>query len=288
MIEPGTPDGFNSIRAVRNMLLDCCPPDDPEFPGEERCRIIAPCTHNGECPMVRHKKDFVKKKKFSHDLPQEDQSDSDTEDAITESDLLDNDDDDDFFDDNENYVEMFSSSANLSEFDAFNSSFCSFVQTMPGSKLKKGEKFSYLVAQKRIYGQEEQCHSSFSKEDDLTKLLARAQAAVVQQDSDGVQQVFRQLQDLESRYIESEDDLLGLELVKGDVKRESMGRIVRAPIKKKGHVYIDYCTAPGRIIRNRVAKSSTNVAPGMWNAARKSRWGGFWPDTMDKIYFENK
>ena len=26
IIEPGTPDGFNTIRAVRNMLLDCCPP----------------------------------------------------------------------------------------------------------------------------------------------------------------------------------------------------------------------------------------------------------------------
>lgn len=285
MIEPGTPDGFNSIRAVRNMLLDCCPPDDPDFPGEERCRIIAPCTHNGECPMVRHKKDFVKKKKFAHDLPQ-DQNDSDTEDSSTDDD--DDDVDDDSFNHGEDFVEMLSNSANLSEFDAFNSSFCSFVQTMPGSKRKKGEKFSYLVAQKKIYGQEEQGNNSFGKEDDLAKLLARAHAAVVEQDANAVQQIFQRVQDLESRYIESDEDILGLELVKGDAKRESMGRIVRAPIKKKGHVYIDYCTAPGRIIRNRIAKSSTHVAPGMWNAARKSRWGGLWPDTMDKIYFQNK
>ena len=159
---------------------------------------------------------------------------------------------------------------------------------MPGSKLKKGEKFSYLVVQKKIYGQEEQGNGLFGKEDDLAKLLAKAQAAVAEKDSRAVQQIFQQVQDLESRYIDSEEDILGLELVKGDAKRESMGRIVRAPIKKKGHVYIDYCAAPGRIIRNRIAKSSTNVAPGMWNAARKSRWGGLWPDTMDKIYFQNK
>ena len=25
-IEPRTPDGFNSLRSIRNMLLDCCPP----------------------------------------------------------------------------------------------------------------------------------------------------------------------------------------------------------------------------------------------------------------------
>ena len=28
MVKPGMPDGFNSIRAVQNMLLDCCPPED--------------------------------------------------------------------------------------------------------------------------------------------------------------------------------------------------------------------------------------------------------------------
>lgn len=240
--------------------------------------------------MVRHKKDFVKKKKFSHDLPQENQKGGYTEDPSSmDIELLDDDDDDvDSFKDGEDYVEMFSNSANSSEFNAFNSSFCSFVQTMPVSNLRKGEKFSYLVVQKKIYGQEEQGHGLFGKEDDLSKLLAQAQTAVVEKDANGVQDIFRRVLDLESRYIESDEDILGLELVKGDVKRESMGRIVRAPIKKKGHVYIDYCAAPGRIIRNRIAKSSTNVAPGMWNAARKSRWGGLWPDTMDKIYFQNK
>ena len=42
MIEPGTPDGFNSVRAVRNMLLDCCPPNDDDFEFEERddCQFI--------------------------------------------------------------------------------------------------------------------------------------------------------------------------------------------------------------------------------------------------------
>ena len=75
-----------------------------------------------------------------------------------------------------------------------------------------------------------------------------------------------------------------MELLQGEGKRQAMGRIIRAPIKKKGHVYIDYCAAPGRIIRSRVTKALSNsVAPGIYPAARKSRWGGLWPDTMDKL-----
>jgi ribosomal protein RSM22 (predicted rRNA methylase) len=290
MIEPGTPDGFNSIRSVRNMLLDCCPPNDAEFEWEERCHIIAPCTHNGPCPMVRHKKDFVKKQKLAYDLPQElEPTKTSSPDAIVEVDGVRP--GKDYFEEDAEFIEMSSNPGNMSEFDAFNSSFCSFVQTIPGSDSRKGEKFSYLVAQKKIYGREEEGESSksaFGEVDNLSKLLAMAQSAAAEKDSDAAEQIFAQVQDLESRYLNSDEDDLGLELLRGETKRGAMGRIVRAPIKKKGHVYIDYCAAPGRIIRSRVAKSSANVAPGMWNAARKSRWGGLWPDTMDKVYFPTK
>jgi ribosomal protein RSM22 (predicted rRNA methylase) len=282
MIEPGTPDGFNSIRAVRNMLLDCCPPDDPDFEWEERCHIIAPCTHNGPCPMVRHKQEFIKKPKLAYDLPQE----QDTSGEISANDWTEGSVDDRVGRaqsmEELDHMEMPINGRNSTVFGAFNSSFCSFVQTVPGSDSRKGEKFSYLVAQKRIYGRGDKVESSFGEEDDISRLLAMAQSAAARQDARAADQVFEYVQNLESRYLQSEEDDLGLELLKGDLKRSSMGRIVRAPIKKKGHVYIDYCASPGRIIRSRVAKSSANVAPGVWNAARKSRWGGFWPDTMDR------
>lgn len=45
IIEPGTPDGFNSIRAVREMLIECCPIKTAD--GHDQCHIIAPCTHTG-------------------------------------------------------------------------------------------------------------------------------------------------------------------------------------------------------------------------------------------------
>ncbi|CAJ1954596.1 unnamed protein product [Cylindrotheca closterium] len=270
MIEPGTPDGFNSIRSVRNMLLDCCPPDDDEFEWEERCHIIAPCTHNGSCPMERHKKDFVKKGKLAHDLPQ----DLENSESVKSSMPMDEPDEEDDFD-------TLIDGSSTFETEAFDSSFCSFVQMIPGSR--NGEKFSYLVAQKRLFNDENADMYGPFQSDNLSELLMFAQRAAVEKDETAAIQAFDRAQELEDRYLDSDADDLGLELLRGDNQRYQMGRIIRAPIKKKGHIYIDYCADPGRIIRHRVTKAvSNNVAPGMFSAARKSRWGGLWPNTNPK------
>lgn len=290
MIEPGTPDGFNSIRAVRNMLLDCCPPDDPDVEWEERCHIIAPCTHNGKCPMERHKKNHFSRKKPIGKLGKDVQISQEIEDESPfYNDYNGNDereptftqDDDDLFSKN---------SPTMFETKAFDSSFCSFVHSVSSDSRKKGEKFSYLVAQKKKFRRSCTGENDTLKKDDIfghddvTDLLTKAFKASSQEDDDLAHDAYEMAKDLRLRYIESESDDLGLELLRGEIKRQSMGRIIRAPIKKKGHVYIDYCASPGRIIRSSVTKaSSNNVAPGIYSSARKSRWGGLWPDIMDKL-----
>ena len=297
MIEPGTPDGFNSIRAVRNMLLDCCPPHDQDFEWEDRCHIIAPCTHNGRCPMERHKKKFFSHKKpigkLGYDLPQErkdDEMDIEGDNSDDEYDPMEYENDDG----DQDIIELnFDNSQNSSETEAFNSSFCSFVHSMTGDKQNKGEKFSYLVAQKQRFRLpsidangdivDPSTEGDPFRHDNITNLLTDALDAASLQADDLAYRTFESAQDLNSRYTRSENDDLGLELLQGEDKRQSMGRIIRAPIKKKGHVYVDYCADPGRIIRSRVSKALSNsVAPGIYAAARKSRWGGFWPDTKDK------
>ena len=41
----------------------------------------------------------------------------------------------------------------------------------------------------------------------------------------------------------------------------------------------------GRIVRHRISRAAaTRVAPGMYVAARKARWGGLWPDVSSTAF----
>jgi ribosomal protein RSM22 (predicted rRNA methylase) len=210
---------------------------------------VAPCPHNGQCPMER----FGPKKK--ENLNEDSRSESGNESEEDEEEM---------------------------EEAATRSGFCSFVQTMPGGRARgKGEKFSYIVAQKRVCGESQEDPHPFD-DVNVTDLLIRTKAAANSGDEGTTNVELERLQqdavELESRYLDANDDHLGLELLRGDRKRSSFGRIIQAPRKKKGHVLIDCCTAPGHIVTHTIPKSMSKVAPGVYSAARKSRWGGFWPD----------
>ena len=292
MVEPGTPDGFSSIRSVRSMLLDCCPPDESEQVGQDECHIIAPCTHNKTCPMERHKIK-MKEDRESEEFIEEDLDEEDE--------FYDEDSDDDREDENEEMEH--SSKITMAETDVFRSSFCSFVHTMPGANHRsKGEKLSYLVAQKRIAGDAETDDSVLDERfnefhgTNISELLA--QLSLLQKDDDSFnkdidKELKQKVIETETQYLESEDEV-GLELLRGDLKRRSFGRMIRAPIKKRGHVIIDYCAAPkdhddGHIVRHRVGRAwCGKVAPGMYNAARKARWGGLWPDLLQEDIVEKR
>lgn len=303
LIEPGTPDGFSSVRSVRSMLLDCCPPDDDE-PGMSQCHIIAPCTHNGTCPMEGYRRKPKTRRKLSRTADAEDgrvevlddeshelwdESSDDEEDSSSEEETGDGDSDE------ENGVH---------ESEPFQKAFCSFVHTIPGKAKAKGEKLSFLVAQKRYVespsaerpSESSRHNGSLPLHDvDLVELLSqthrvglgkpvrkakRQPASVVQHE-----ELLETARKLQARYEESKEPLK-LDFLQNDRNRASFGRIVRAPLKRRGHVLIDYCAGPkdeeiqdGRIVRCRVSKAiGARVSPGLFAAARKSRWGGYWPD----------
>lgn len=286
MVEPGTPDGFSSIRSVRSMLLDCCAPGESEQAGEDECHIIAPCTHNKTCPMERHRR---RKREYDNESAEYVEEDTDDEDeGYLEED------DSDFEDEDE----LDSFKVTLGETDVFKSSFCSFVHTMPGANHRsKGEKLSYLIAQKRIAGDIETDDASLDRlhnefhDTNVSELLA--QLSLMHKDRESFDKnvhdhLTRKAAETEKRYLDSEDEV-GLELFRGDKNRSSFGRMIRAPIKKRGHVIVDYCGASedgedGRIVRHRVSRGwCAKVAPGMYAAARKARWGGLWPDLIETV-----
>lgn len=283
-IEPGTPDGFNSLRAIRSMLLDVCPPrHEKNLDGEEECHVIAPCTHNGSCPMIRHQKNFLRKKNLEEQtaaIEGEEENDMESDEG----------DDDDFIIEAEEENNNFSAS----ETDVFDTAFCSFVHGMPGStRRKQGEKFSYLVVQKRITDtsgklSEFEANNQFSETNivDLLKQSLDVGKHTKRNIGEESKSFLDSAMEIEDKFLDSDQDRLGLELLRGD-NRKSFGRIVRAPIKKKGHVIVDYCGSvtdeegaeTGRIVRSTVTRSqSSKGAPGMYLSSRKARWGGFWPD----------
>ena len=152
--------------------------------------------------------------------------------------------------------------------------YCSFVHTMPRAD-SKGEKFSYLVAQKRQGERKNLLNDQFEGVD-LLNLLNETRDTLDEEVR--LIDVYKRTVNVESKYLNSDTDDLGLELLVGDERRSNFGRIVHAPKKKKGHILIDCCAGPGKIVRHVVGKSLSKRAPGIYAAARKSRWGGFWPN----------
>lgn len=209
----------------------------------------------------------------------------------------------------ENFM-TFADEAPEKEEKLYDTSFCSFVHGMPGSK-SRGEKFTYLVVQKRISGAntEEQIDTSHNPfhDVDVVNLLSESfqtgkgvrayqkkKEKKTMVDKERHEEIIKDALNVEDQFLDSDLDPLGLELVRGDAHRHNWGRIVRAPKKKKGHVIVDFCTSQtvsedgeekdeGRIVRHLISrKESARAAPGMYGAARKARWGGLWPDVTHK------
>jgi ribosomal protein RSM22 (predicted rRNA methylase) len=54
-------------------------------------------------------------------------------------------------------------------------------------------------------------------------------------------------------------------------------RLVMPPLKRNGHVLLDYCTPKGTLERTVVAKSHPKP---LYTLARKSFWGDLWPHLL--------
>lgn len=59
--------------------------------------------------------------------------------------------------------------------------------------------------------------------------------------------------------------------------RQEYGRLIRSPLKKKGHVILDTCQSDGHLTRSVLAKSEVWQVPTLYSALRKLRWGGIIP-----------
>jgi len=63
--------------------------------------------------------------------------------------------------------------------------------------------------------------------------------------------------------------------------REEWGRIVRSPIKNKGHITMDVCTPQGQLLRSTLSRANLRHIPALYSSLRKTTWGGLFPVLAD-------
>lgn len=308
VIEPGTPDGSANVRSIRTMLLDCCPPNqqkkdqntaatDAETSGaatavpEEECHIIAPCTHNGNCPFARNDPTFKPPEYIEIDWPSTDSSgekdeaevdggDGDNSSLLTAVDGTDHDSTNKHTEGAHQSVKSQSDEKKESRLLREAERFCSFVQTFPANH---EEKFSYLVAQKRLSGTE-YVHAAEEFDDvNISDMIVKQIG--LDEDDPNKHRLNQEASDLAARCETMSHDHLGLELVRGQV--QSFSRIIRAPRKRGRQVIIGACQEAG-LVQVVIPKSRSKLVPGIYEAARKCRWGGFWPQGSQLIYDDDE
>ena len=59
--------------------------------------------------------------------------------------------------------------------------------------------------------------------------------------------------------------------------RQEWTRVIRTPIKAKGHVIMDVCHPEGTILRHTLTRSQVKEIPSLYTALRKTTWGGLFP-----------
>jgi hypothetical protein len=66
------------------------------------------------------------------------------------------------------------------------------------------------------------------------------------------------------------------------LRREEWARVVRSPIKSKGHVTVDLCVPSGVLTRSVLSKGNMLQVPALYSAMRKTTWGGLFPVLLDE------
>ena len=161
---------------------------------------------------------------------------------------------------------------------------CSFSQKVVSSMIHKEsqEKFSYVIIQKQMipsqptvktvhidpWASEEQSTKATDSMNHPTplKILKR----LIDSNKNTVKSVVEKLID-EVDWEEYTPPLM----------RTEWGRVLRSPIKRKGHVSIDLCAPSGSIVRTTLSKRPLHHIPSLFTAIKKTTWGGLHPTIMD-------
>jgi len=163
---------------------------------------------------------------------------------------------------------------------------CSFSQRVHSAMIRKGfeEKFSYVVIQKTAPQAQAQAQAQVHEwvqdhrpaapapHSSVPSPLEILSAAVDQEPAD--MPAF--LEGLVDKYD------IDWETYSPLLRREEWARVVRSPIKSKGHVTVDLCVPSGVLTRSVLSKGNMLQVPALYSAMRKTTWGGLFPVLLDE------
>ncbi len=154
---------------------------------------------------------------------------------------------------------------------------CSFSQKVHSGKIHKGneEKFSYVILRKIARNGTGAISSADAEtaEGVWTDVSARAPVA----NSPSPLQVLRDSSNSPRKDIDALLHNVDWEEYTPPLHREEWGRILRSPIKKKGHILMDVCQSDGSVARNTLTRASIPQIPALYSALRRITWGGLYP-----------
>jgi len=164
---------------------------------------------------------------------------------------------------------------------------CSFSQKVHSGKIRKGneEKFSYVVLRKIALegagasagadcAQHSGLAAAIASEGDWTAVTTR----VVNTHSPSPLQVLRDSSNAPRQDVGALLHNVDWESYSPPLFREEWGRILRSPIKKKGHILMDVCQSDGTAARATLTRATVpRGVPALYSALRKISWGGLYP-----------
>jgi len=153
---------------------------------------------------------------------------------------------------------------------------CSFSQRIHSPIVRKAgeEKFSYIVIQRAKVNK---TNTNNTNTNDISTWTCDEDNEIENKNHPSPLQVLRDAsKTARGKEPESVKDV-DWDIYEPTLKRKEWSRIIRTPLKRKGHILIDTCQSNGNVGRSTLTRSTIPNIPSLYSALRKTNWGGLYP-----------
>jgi ribosomal protein RSM22 (predicted rRNA methylase) len=164
---------------------------------------------------------------------------------------------------------------------------CSFSQKVVSSMIHKDsqEKFSYVVIQKQAppanMGDSIGNVDPWASENKIT--MADDDSSAHPSTLEVLNRLMVTNKKDVKNVVEKLIDEVDWEEYKPPLRRTEWGRVLRSPLKRRGHVSIDMCEPSGTVVRTTLSKRPLHHIPSLFTAIKKTTWGGLHPTLPDSL-----